>query len=216
MGKTNFLNRAKRVSVVLTGCLLIVFTLHGCAHQKVQLNATQFRFDLDEKEYRIRSISTANKTEAYNELIGEDFVAVDFDQDQVIDRILLGEVSLNEVQRIYDHGLDRVARQNKLILRTPSNNRYVYESCGLQLEIRSFRPSNAQPFNEFRIRDQRQVISPPTIVIVDHEADGILDEVLKGSVELAKAQSQYAEALEAGLQKGRLAKVNGAILVKEK
>jgi hypothetical protein len=43
----------------------------------------------------------------------------------------------------------------------------------------------------------------------------MLDEVLKGAVALEKAQSQYSEAMEAGLQTGELIKTNGTILVKE-
>jgi hypothetical protein len=92
----------------------------------------------------------------------------------------------------------------------------VHEKNDFQIEIRSFRPANAQPFNEFVITDNRPVACPETIVIVDHRADGTLDEVLKGTATPAEFQPQYAKAIEAGLQKGELLKVNQTILVKEK
>lgn len=217
MGKMNLeADQSKKVSALQVAFVVAVVMLSGCAHQKPQLNATQYRFTINDEAYRIRSISTADKVEAYNELIAGNFVAVDFDQDRVIDRILIGDVSLAEAQKIYDFGLERVTRENKLIVRVPSDQRYVYENCGLHLEIRSFRPADTAPFNEFRIVDQRQVVSPPIVVIVDHHADGILDAVLKGSADLEKAQSQYAEVIAAGLQKGKLTKINGTILVTEK
>jgi hypothetical protein len=217
METTNFIiNRLKRVPAFFWGFFLCIVTLYGCASQKPQLNVSQYRFNYNDQAYRIRSISLEDKKESYNEIIGQNFLAIDFDQDRVIDRILLGEVSLNEAQKIYEYGLDEVTRENKLYVRVSSNHRYVHENPDFHLEIRSFRPTNAHPFNEFKIVDSRQMVSPQTIVIVDKNADGTLDEVLKGTVALEEAQCRYTEAIEAGLRKGELAKVNGMILVKEK
>jgi len=215
MEKTNYsINHLK--SAIYTGTLLSIFALGGCASQKPQIRASQYRFNYDSEVYRLRSISSENTTEFYNELVGADFVAVDFDQDRTLDRILLGEVSLPEAQKIYEYGLEKLAKENKLEVRVPRVNRYVHEKNDFQIEIRSFRPANAQPFNEFIVTDNRPVACPETVIIVDHHADGTLDETLKGSATPAEFQSQYAKALEAGLQKGELIKVNQAILVKEK
>ena len=204
------------ISPVFLGLLLSIFMFYGCATQMPQLSVSQYRFNFNDETYRIRSISSEDKTESYNELIGENFMAADFDQDRIIDCILLGEVSLNEAQKIYEYGLDEVTKENKLQVRIPTINRYVHESNDFQIEIRSFRPTNAQPFNQFKITDNRPVVHPEIIIIVDQNADGTLDEVLKGEVTLEKVQSQYAEVIEAGLQKRELIKVNNTILVKEK
>jgi len=217
MEKMNFIiDQLKKVSTLFLGFLLSIFLLYECATQKPQLRVSQYRFNLEDETYRIRSISSVDKTESYNELIGEKFMAADYDQDRIIDSILLGEVSLSEAQQIYDYGLNEVSKEKKLQVRNPNINRYLHEKNDFQLEIRSFRPINAQPFNEFKITDNRSLVRPEIIIIVDQNADGILDEVLKGSVSLEKAQSQYAEAIAAGLQKGELVKGNGTILVKEK
>ncbi len=214
MATTKFIiDQLKRVSTFLGVFLL---TLYGCASQTPQLNASQYRFKFNDEAYRMRSIFLGDKKESYNELIGENFVAVDFDQDRILDRILLGDVTLNEAQKIYNYGLDRIAKENKLIVRAPRDNRYLHESNGFEIEIRSFRPANAHPFNEFKIMDKRPAACPEDIIVVDQNADGTLDEVLKGSATLKEVQSQYAEAIEAGLQKGALARINGTILVKEK
>ena len=217
MEKSNLItNQLKRTSSFFGGLFLIILMLSGCAHQKSQLSVSQYRFNLADKTYRIRSISSVDKTQSYNELIGEKFMVADFDQDRVIDCVLLGEVSLSEAQEIYEYGLNEVSKEKKLQVRNPSIDRYLHEKNDLQLEIRSFRPTNAQPFNEFKITDTRPLVSPEIIIIVDQNADGTLDEVLKGTVTLEKFQSQYSEAIAAGLQKGDLVKVNGTILVKEK
>jgi hypothetical protein len=201
---------------VFAGILLSIFVICGCANQKSQLRASQYRFSYNDEAYRLRSISSKDATEFYNELVGANFVAVDFDQDRIIDRILLGEVSLTEAQKIYEHGLDRLARENRLEVRIPRVSRYVHEKNDFQVEIRSFQPANAQPFNEFIITDNRPVLCPETVIIVDRHADGTLDEVLKGTATPAEFQSQYAKAIEAGLQKRELVKVNNTILVKAK
>jgi hypothetical protein len=215
MRKTNFIVIYLK-SAIFAGALLILFAFCGCANQKPQLHASQYRFNYNGEAYRLRSISSENTTEFYNELVGTNFVAVDFDQDRTLDRILLGEVSLTAAQKIYEQGLEKLAKENKLEVRVPRVNRYVHEKNDFQIEIRSFRPVNAQPFNEFVVMDNRPVACPQTVIIVDHHADGTLDETLKGSATPAEFQSQYAKALEAGLQKGELIKVNQAILVKEK
>jgi hypothetical protein len=183
---------------------------------KPQLSASQNRFAFKDATYRIRSISSTDRAEAYNELVGREVMAVDFDQDGIIDRILLGEVSLNDAQKIYEYGLAALAQKSKLQVRIPAAKRYVHESNNFLVEIISFRPAQAQPFNEFKIVDQRPVVCPEIIIVVDRNADGTLDELLKGSVALEKIQTQYAEVLAAGLQKGELIKANGTILVKEK
>ncbi len=217
MEKMNFIiDQSKRVSILFWGFLLSIFLLYGCATQKPQLRVSQYRFNLEDENYRIRSISSVDKTESYNELIGEKFLAADFDQDGIIDCILLGKVGLNEAQKIYEYGINGVTKENKLQVRNPSINRYVHVNEDVQFEIRSFRPMNAQPFNEFKITDNRPLVRPEITVIFDQNADGSLDEVLKGSVTLEKVQSRYAEVIEAGLQKGELVKVNGTILVKKK
>ena len=215
MRKKQFVNihKASIFFLVWLACTII---LAGCAHQKSQLSVSQYRFNLEDRIYRIRSISAEDKAESYNELIGEKFLAIDFDQDRIIDCILLGDGSLKEAQKIYEYGLNEVTKENKLEVRNPSIHRYLHNKNDLQLEIISFRPSNAQPFNEFKITDNRPLVRPGIIIVVDHNADGSLDEVVKGTVTLEKIQTQYDEAIAAGLKNGDLVKANGTILVKEK
>ena len=215
--KTNFvINLFERAFALLLGFLLSLFTLCGCASRKPQLRASLYRFNYADNAFRIRSISSNDTTVSYNELIGENVLAVDFDQDRIIDYVALGKMNLAEAQKIYEDGLSRIAAEKRLRVKTPSVDRYVHASNGFQIEIISFRPASAHPFNEFKIIDKRSPPRPEDIIMIDKNADGTLDEVLKGSGDLDNVQSRYAEAIEAGLLKRELVKVNSAVLVKEK
>lgn len=215
MAKKNFIDQTKRGFVFFSGLILSLFMFYGCASQKSQLNVSQYRFQFNDETFRIRSIFSEDKTGSYNEIIGANFMAADFDQDRIIDHIQMGDVSLAEAQRVYEYGLDRLTKENKLQVTLPKVNRYIYENDDYQIEIRSFRPANSQPFNEFKIIDKRPVVCPEIIIIMDKNADGILDEVLKGSAAPEEIQARYAEVIEVGLQNGELININGTILVKE-
>ena len=217
MEKLNsFSKHTKRFFSFFGGLFLFIVLIYGCGHQKPQINVYQYRFTQDSSNYRIRSITSPNKSESYNEVVGEKFLAVDYDQDGVLDAVVLGDVSLTDAQAIYDYGINGVSKENKLRVQNPGINCYSQEKNDFQFEIRSFEPVNAPPFNEFKITDTRPIVRHDVIVLLDQNADGILDAVLKGSASLDEFQSRYAEMISAGLQTGELVKVNGAILVKGK
>lgn len=217
MGYPNFFagRRAGR-SRLCVGIILSSLLLCACAREELRVKASQYRFKLNDETYRLRSITSEGESKFYNELIGARFMAVDFDQDRILDCILLGDASLEEAQAVYEHGLNELSKENKLQLRMPTAKRYLQESEDFRLEIISFRRTNGQPpFNEFKLTGKRQMVSPQLNVFVDRNADGTLDEVLKGAMVLEKAQAQYAEMIEAGLQRQALIRTNGMILVKE-
>ncbi|MDZ7331343.1 MAG: hypothetical protein ONB31_05155 [candidate division KSB1 bacterium] len=194
----------------------IIAMLMTCAHQKPQVTVSQYRFILNDESYRIRSIQSTEKSNSYNEVIGDRFLAVDYDQDGVLESVVLGDVSLNEAQKVYDYGLNSLFQANKLRVREPDYSRYVQEKDHLQFEIRSFRPSHEAPFNQFRITNVRTLVPAEVLVFIDYNADGVLDEVLKGEASLEQYQSRYQEMIQIGLEHGELVKLNGLILVKEK
>lgn len=115
--------------------------LLSCAHHPPQLSVSQYSFTLDDESYRLRSIVSPMKSNSYNEIIGEKFVASDYDQDDVVDCVTMGDVPLVVVQQIYDYGLNCLSRENKLKVRAPDMHSYLHEQDNLQFEIRSFRPS---------------------------------------------------------------------------
>jgi hypothetical protein len=205
----------KRGSIFFAEFLLTLFLLYGCGSSKPKISVTLFPFDFENEKYRIRSISSEDKAASFNELIGEKLLVTDIDQDGIIDRIVLGEVELDQAQRIYQYGLSMVAQEGKLHVRQTKVNRYVQQNADFYYEIRSFQSIGGTPYNEFKIIDNRQA-NPLIIVIVDYQADGILDEAINDTIDLGNVQSKYAELIQKGLQNGEMIRIENMILVKKK
>lgn len=91
-----------------------------------------------------------------------------------------------------------------------------YRLRSVYIEIRSFQPGNAPHFNQFIISENRRVICPEISITIDHDADGTLNEVLKGSLSLEAAQARYTAVIEAGLQSGELIRSGSQIIVRPK
>ena len=200
---------------LMLGGMLLFFLLQSCAPTQPKATAAQFTFEYKNKDYRIRSISSMNPNESMNQLIGDTFLATDLDKDRIIDRIILGEASLTEVQEIYEAGIEMLARENKLLERTTKVSRYIQPDYTFHLEIKSFRPHNAQPFNEFKFYDKRS-LRPDIIIVIDKGADGSIDEVLKssGTVKLEEIEEHYKHVLHEGLRSQDLIRINGSIQVR--
>ncbi|MFH1212987.1 MAG: hypothetical protein V1681_02785 [Candidatus Neomarinimicrobiota bacterium] len=214
MQRINHLNQLKVEFIVLIGFCLTALSFYDCAASRPQSSVSQYQFNLNEQVFRIRSINSSNKSECCNELIGGKFLAIDFDQDRIIDKIIVGTVSLSEAQKIYDYGLEILFRENRIKELNPENHKYVQESSEFWFEIKSFQPANAKSFNEFKTVNKKQLVNPETIVAIDYESDGTLDEILKGTITLEKVQAQYSEVIKSGLEKDKLIKTGNTILVK--
>lgn len=203
-------------TVASIGFLTLLCALCNCASTKPPLTAAQYRFTLNDEVYRIRSIISSDNSLSYNELLGDKFLAIDFDQDRIIDRITIGDIEQAEAQNIYDYGLMMLSQENKLEERAPANHKYIHDDLNFYIEIKTFRPVGSSPFNEFKIIDKQLAVESKMVVALDGDADGTLDIILKGTETLEKLQVRYAEAIAAGLRKNGLIKVNSTILVKEK
>ncbi len=208
------LQNLKRIFTVLSGFIffIIAFYYSGCS--KPQHGISQYVFTYESKECRIRSIRSADQKVSYNELVGENFVAADFDQDRILDQIVTGEINLSDAQKIYDYGLSKLSGTNKLQVTTPTTRQYYQQNLYRDYEVKSFRPINADPFNEFKIIDKKSG-SANISIYIDQKADGTLDHTLKGTALSQDIQSEYADILATGIQTGKLIKVDNIILVKE-
>ncbi len=213
--KTN-ITRYHSTQTVRPGLILVLLLLSGCASETPTFRIYQYQFELNNEVYRIRSIDSADDNLSSNELIAEDFLAVDYDQDGVLDRITVGKGNLHEIQQIYEHGINDLSRKNRIQERNPQNHRFIVENQGFLLEIKSFRPENAPPFNEFKVCRRYAKQNPVVAVAIDQNADGILDQQSKGTQSLADMQAQYTMAIEAGLRQEALQKTGSRILVIQK
>jgi len=206
----------KKVCILFAFILFCIFMSYSCAHRKPDLSAAFYYFEYNIENYRIRSISSTDKALSCNELIGKNFVAVDYDQDRFIDQITMGEMSLSEAQKIYEYALTMLTKENKLREISPKINWYQHVNSEYNYEIKSFRPNNADPFNEFRIINNRQLVNPQIIISIDKNANGTLDEIVEGTISLEKIQTKYSDVIKTGFKKNELIEVDNMILVKEK
>jgi len=206
----------QKIIVKLLLALLLIFIISNCASQKPLATAAYFRFSMNDESYRIRSVSSVDNGNSYNELIGQGFVAVDYDKDRILDKVSLGKVELAKAQQIYEYGLNILDQKDQLQVYSMDIIDYVQENSDYDYQIKSFYPDGSEPFNEFKIIRKRE-LKDNEIVIIDKKADGLLDEVLKGPVqEVQDYQARYTYVINAGLEKERLFKKDNMILVKKK
>ena len=125
MKKSNFFTQYR----LLTNSILVLFLvliLNSCSSVKPLSTASFFRFSMDDESYRIRSVSSTDNENSYNELIGSNFVAVDFDKDRIIDIIMMGEADIIQAQKIYEYGLDLLIQEDKLQVRNSEIVHYLH------------------------------------------------------------------------------------------
>lgn len=205
----------KNMSVIFSVSLIYLAIFTSCASTNSKLIVSHYRYEFENQTYRIRSVNSEKVEECFNELIGENFMAIDFDQDRIIDRIVLGEAQLSEAQKIYEYGLQLLLSENKLKEHITDISQYIkVEPCCLY-EIRSFRVKDADPFNEFILIENRNIANPHTMVGIDQNADGTLDLLIKDSTTLERIQPEYESMIKNGLKVDKMIKVNGKILVKQ-
>ncbi len=201
---------------MLVGAIVLAAgEIPGCAHRTRQPEVALVAFEFEGQKYRLRSIYWAGEGESFNELIGPGFVARDQNQDGVIDAVVLGECSLAEAQRIYEHVISTLASQNRVRRVEPGNFVYRYEAEGLRYQIKTVEVVGKGYVNEFRVTRAELLAAPELTVALDAGADGQLDEVIKGSLPLSEAQRMYAASIERGVREKRLVRADSLVLVRK-
>lgn len=200
--------------IIISGVVILIFS--NCSTVKPLTTASSYRYTMDDEVYRIRSISSVDNGGSYNELIGSDFVAVDFDKDRILDKISLGEGDLAKSQIIYEYGLNLLKEKDKLQICHIEKVDYTQENSEFDYQIKSFQPAGEKPFNQFKIIRKHE-LRATEVVLIDQNADGSIDNVLKGPVDdIGDYQERYNYVLKAGLEKHKLEKMGDNILVKIK
>lgn len=200
--------------ILLKACFLLTFLISNCNFINPQNKTSgHFKFKMDNTFYAIGSVSSIEKEKSYNQLVGINLVAVDLDRDGVIDQIKIGNQSLSDAQNIYGYGLSLLAAENKLSVQDAYYSHYFQKNTNYNYQIKSFQPSNDIVFNEFKITNKENEASSE-IILIDRNADGNLDEVLKGTSDAITYQSNYDYVLITGLENNKLFKSGDRILVK--
>lgn len=201
--------------------ILVVFLIcycifYSCAAKKPGLRAAFYSFEHSQKKYRIRSVSSKDNSLFFNELIGNDFLAKDYDQDGYLDRVIMGNISLPEAQEIYESALTTLMIQNKLNRVGSKAKAYQFVNSEYSYEIKSFRSDNADPWNVFKIIDNNRIMKPHIVISIDQNADGKLDMIVHGIMSLEKVQIYYSDVIKKGLKNNKLVETDNMIFVNEK
>lgn len=195
--------------------VIFVSIFYGCASRKSEMTAAFYKCQYEGENYRIRSISSENPAYAFNELISSKFVAKDYDQDGYIDEISLGEIDMADAQKIYEYMLGKLTSQDKLREVNPKINKFQQVRSGFNCEIKTFRPAEGRPFNQFKMTRENPIVNPKVIIGIDYMADGTIDEMIDGDTSKETIQKFYTESVEKGLKEKVLIKKDGMILVQE-
>ncbi len=203
-------------SEIILFCYLLITAavLNSCKTTGSNLRISNYRYDYEEQNFRIRSVNCERESECFNELIGDHFLAVDLNQDRIIDKIVMGTVDLAEAQKIYEFGLELLAKEHKLEINVTDITQYVEKEPCCSYEIKSFHSGDADVFNEFILTENRDTDKTVITVAIDQESDGTLDKIIKGTAALEKLQKKYGSMIKTGLEANQMIKINGAILVK--
>ena len=181
---------------------VVIVVLTMCAPAKQTRTASTFSFAYDGHTVLISSVNEPERgVDPYNIIRSEtlDFVAVDYNRDMTIDKILRGTVTVNEVQAIYDLGLD-IAMKRGVLRKRDRTSIYEYKRGRTMYVIKSHRPLYEEPYNEFIIAYPLQ----PLIRALDRGAEGRLDDILEGRLSLNRIQGEYHDVIDAGMQQGRI------------
>ncbi len=199
------------MSIIISLVLILIFT--SCYSS--ELRVSEFEFLYNNQSFIIRSAYCPNNPESCNQLISNKFVAVDLNQDRIIDKISDGDVDLAEAQEIYDYSLNLLQKMNKLNEVNRVDNKYVLNDVNYDYEIKTFHPKLDSPFNEFIITDKQAGKNFYKVsILIDKNADGKLNELLKGRMLINEAQIHYDRVIQIGLINKDLKKINDSILIK--
>ena len=191
---------------------ILSLSLNCCASS--DLKVSEFKFNYNNKDYLVRSAYCPDDPSSCNQLIGEDFVAVDMNQDRIIDKIRKGSISLEEAQEIYDYSLNLLKEQNKLNEVSRREKKFTVRENFFNYEITTLYPEIGKEFNEFRIIDKNNATGfYQASIFLDENADGILEKRLKGTIPLENAQNTYEKIIEKGIYTGELIKTGSSITV---
>ncbi len=194
---------------------LLLFFISSCSSSEPNLKVAGFKFNYEGNDYFIRSIYCEDNIQSCNHLIGHDFQALDSNQDRIIDEITRGDIDKAEAQKIYDYSLKLLASENKLNeVQDPNEEpKFTIENPNIIFEITSFHKEGKEPYNQFKIIENRISVNDEISVFGDQLANGSLDEKLQGDYMIPQAQKLYEDIIQEGLNAKKISKINDVIKV---
>ncbi len=201
----------------MRGALYIVFAsallaLGACGSTRPAATQHVFRFTHDGHDYEIISV-VVSADGGHNFLTRRDegewvLSAKDENQNGRLDTVLIGDVTLPLANEIYEAGIAEARARGKYREQTGSRI-FEYQSLEYLYVVQTFVADSGEWYNSFAHFD----INGREVVIFDTDADGDLDRVARGVVDIEASQRVYELALEEGIRCGRILATNGRFVV---
>ncbi len=186
----------------------------GCRMAGPVIEIGGYSFNHEGKEYRIESV-TPNYMEGYNVLSRKDkdelvLKGIDKQQDGILDEIIVGKITIEAANAIYQEGIREGERRNYIKKRSFARE-YKTSDQMTEYVLATYILAVGEVYNRLSI-SQRQSFQPEAVV-VDSEADGMLDIIEKGPGTLGGYQKLYRMVLEKGMREKKVVNQNKRYLV---
>ena len=197
--------------IFLFACILLF--QWGCSSTSYQSEESRYSFLYNDQEYAILSRSLiTGKSVNYLLMQGRDALllsARDDNIDGVLDTLLIGDSSLENANTVYSYGMALAVTEGKYRQNQPSRVYYQRTEEGFYA-IQTYEQSPSIWYNRFIIYD---AVEKNEIILLDRNADGILNQIEAGNADLNASQPLYRNFLKAGVEAGQIVNINGSFVV---
>jgi len=197
--------------------ILTLLGLHSCASNSELLNncSNLLTFSHQGEEYKILGFSP-QQTEGYNLLIREDqneilLKCIDKQQDGILDEVIVGDISLEEANNIYQGAISTASAKGSLKQKY-FEHYYLTSDKEHTFELRTYVLVDGETYNVFAIKPFNGDYS---YIIRDLEADGSLDYFEAGEGDLEIFQSYYDDVVRKGISRDKIKFSEGVYYVRK-
>jgi hypothetical protein len=201
-----------RFAVILT-----LLGLNHCASNSELLNnySNLLTFSHQGEEYNILGFSP-QETEGYNLLTKKDqneilLKCIDKQQDGVLDEVLIGNISLEEANTIYQEAIS-TASANGSLKQKYFEHYYLTSDKENTFELRTYVLVDGETYNVFAVKPINKDYS---YVLRDLQADGSLDYFEEGEGDLILFQSYYDKVVRKGITRDKINFSDGMYYVRK-
>lgn len=192
--------------------LVLAYVIGGCG-TIAESGRTIFPFTYENTDYEI--ISVVVPTDGGSNYLtlhqGGQLVlhAKDEDQDGTLDTLMVGDITLDTANHIYEAGLAEAQAQGKYKLRA-SSRIYSLSRNGDTFIIQTYMSDKGASYNRFTRVD---AVTQQEAVLLDTDVDSVLDHVESGEHTLEESQAFYEMVLQEGIRDGRITRIEDRYVV---
>jgi len=197
----------RKMIVILIVMIMLSFS---CRSTRIQPSRSIFVFDFEGQSYEI--ISTVIETNSgYNFLLQREnqqivLRAIDNDQDGILDSLMVGNVTLEKANEIYMSGIQKANSKGGLKKQIHRRNDQI-TGYSVSYNLHTYHLLSRESYNKFDNRINKH------IVLLDMNADGVLDKIEKDNNDLMKYQGHYEKVIALGISDGKINNKDNMYLV---